>query len=361
MNKSVLFIIEDLCEGGAEKVFIHIANGFSNNGFEVEILLGRNKGDFFSLLNPKIKLSVLNARSFFDLNCKLPLFFLKTAYTHVFTASDYISAATVIAKFLTNAHFETIVTLHYDLPYQLSILPSENRKWLVWLNKNFLAKASKIVAVSKGVNEGFRNITKLKGPYPITIYNPVIDQLVYKLAEEFIENKFSEQPFIITVGRLCEQKNQILLLNAFKIVSEKFPKINLLVLGTGPDKNDLIKFINDNELTTKVHLLGFQNNPFKYIQRAKLFVLSSKYEGLGNVIIEALALGINVVSTNCPSGPAEILDQGRFGWLSDVDDYQDLALKIDIALSNPKPSELLKLRAKNFLVNNKVAEYIKLI
>ena len=360
INKSVLFIIEDLCEGGAEKVFVHIANGFSKSGFNVEILLGKNKGDFFDLLDPEIKVSVLNAWTFFGLNYKLPIFFRKNSYTYVFTASDYISAATIIAKFITRAQFQTIVTLHYDLPFQLSILPFLNRKWLVWLNSAILTKATKIVAVSNGVNEGFRKVTKKKGPYPVTIYNPVIDQSVFELANQPIENKFTQHPFIITVGRLCEQKNQLLLLNAFKKNSDKFPELNLLILGTGPDEEDLKSFVNKNELASKVHFLGFKKNPFKYIQKAKLFVLSSKYEGLGNVIIEALSLGINVVSTNCPSGPGEILDQGKFGWLSKINDYHDLALKIDMALTDPKPPTLLQLRAKDFLVNNKVAEYIKL-
>ncbi len=359
-NKSVLFIIEDLCEGGAEKVFVHIANGFSKNGYDVEILLGKNQGDFFNLLNPEIKISILNAWTFFDLNYKLPFFFRKNFYTYVFTASDYISAATIIAKFITKSQFQTIVTLHYDLPFQLSILPFLNRKWLAWINSAILTKASKIVAVSDGVNKGFRKVTKKTGQYPITIYNPVIDPTIYELGDEAIDDKFTDRPFIITVGRLCEQKNQLLLLESFKKISGKFTSFNLLILGTGPREEELKKFVSENKIASKVHFLGFQQNPFRYIKKAKLFVLSSHYEGLGNVIIEALGLGINVVSTDCPSGPGEILQQGKFGWLSKINDIDDLALKMEVALLNPKPSSLLQGRATDFLVHNIVDEYLNI-
>ena len=122
-NKTVLFILQNLEGGGAEKVFVHIANGFASNGIDVEILLGENTGDYFNFLDSRIKISILNARTFVDYNYKLSSFFRRKCYTFVFTASDYISAASVIAKFIIGADFEIIVTLHYYLPYQLSILP----------------------------------------------------------------------------------------------------------------------------------------------------------------------------------------------------------------------------------------------
>lgn len=360
-NKSVLFILQNLEGGGAEKVFVHIANGFSLNGIDVEILLGENSGDYFHLLQPQIKITILNAKTFFDYNYKLPSLFKKNNYAYVFTASDYISAATIIAKFIVKAHFQSIVTLHYHLPYQLSVLPTLNRKWLTWINRNILIKASKIIAVSNGVNEGFRKVTKKSGHYPITIYNPVIDHSMHMLAEETLDGDFTINPFIITVGALIEQKNQILLLQTFKKLSDKFVNVDLVILGTGPKEDELKKFVINNNLASKVHFLGFQKNPFKFIKKASLFVLSSDCEGLGNVIIEALGLGINVVSTDCPTGPREILENEKYGWLAKVNDSDDLALKIENALNNPKPSSLLQGRANDFIISNIVSEYLQLI
>lgn len=146
--------------GRGRKSICTYCKRFFISGYDVEILLGRKKGDFFDLLNPKIQISVIIGWTFFDLNYKLPIFFWKIFYTHIFTASDYISAVTIIANYLTKAHFQTIVTLHYDLSFQLSIIPFENRKWLIWLNRTFLTKATKIVAVSDGVNDGLRKVTK---------------------------------------------------------------------------------------------------------------------------------------------------------------------------------------------------------
>lgn len=360
-NKSVLFILQNLEGGGAEKVFVHIANGFSLNGFDVEILLGENSGDYFHLLDPLVKISILNAKTFVDYIYKLPSFFRRNTYSYVFTASDYISAATIIAKFILKSDFQSIVTLHYHLPYELSVLPTLNRKWLTWINRNILIKASKIIAVSNGVNEGFRKVTKKSGKYPITIFNPVIDHTMYKFAEEAIDNGFTIHPFIITVGALIEQKNQLLLLQAFKKFSDNFANVDLVILGAGPKEEELKEFVVNNNLASKVHFLGFQKNPFKFIKKASLFVLSSDCEGLGNVIIEALGLGINVVSTDCPSGPREILEDEKYGWLAKVNDSDDLVLKIEQALNNPKPSLLLQGRANDFLISNIVSEYLHLL
>ena len=359
-HKKVLFILQNLEGGGAEKVFVHIANGFASNGFDVEILLGENTGDYFTFLNADIKISFLKARTFVDYLVKLPVFFKDKSYSSVFTASDYISAATIMAKRIVRGRFQTIVTLHYHLPYQLSVLSPLNRKWLLWLNSNILTRANKIVAVSNGVNIGFREVTKKTGYYPITIYNPVIDDSIFEFANESIEDVFSDRPFIITVGALIEQKNQLLLLEAFKKFSEKFTNFDLLILGTGPKEIALKKFVDDNKLTAKVYFVGFQKNPFKYIKKAQLFVLSSDCEGLGNVIIEALGLGINVVSTDCPSGPREIVEDGKYGWLAKVNDSDDLAIKMQHALLYPKPTSLLQTRGNHFLISNSIAQYLLL-
>lgn len=357
----ILFILNDLGGGGAEKVFIHIANGFKSQGVEVEMLLAENQGVYFDLVDPAIPLHILGAKSFLGVLRKLPSFLKRRKYTHVFTAFDYISAATIITNRRLKHKFITITTLHYNLPYQLSILPWANRIWLQYLNKYIIAKADKLVCVSNGVGQGFKEVAQKSDLQIQTIYNPVVESALFDFAKEEIENDYGSMDYLITIGRLNDQKNQKSLLYAFQLVLQQKPKLHLLILGAGPKEIDLKNTCRDLAIQHNVHFLGFQSNPFKYLVRAKLFVLSSDYEGLGNVIIEALALGINVVSTDCPSGPSEILVNNKYGWLSEMKNPVDLAKKINMALEHPKLPSFLQERSKLFETNRIVMQYLTLL
>ena len=362
MNQvKVLFILNDLGGGGAEKVFVHIANGFKSNGLAVEILLAENKGVFFDLVSSEIPIHILGTKSFFGLLRKLPAFFKGKNYTHVFVAFDYISAATIISNKKLKDRFITVATLHYYLPHQLSVLPSANRTWLQFLNKYFISKAEKLVCVSNGVGEGFKKVVQNNDLQIQTIYNPVVEPILFSLAKEEIDDSYKKMNYIITIGRLDEQKNQKRLLYAFKSVLQQRPDLHLLILGAGSKEVELKEICKMLSIQKNVHFLGFQSNPFKYLLHAKLFVLSSDYEGLGNVIIEALALGINVVSTGCLSGPREILDDEKYGWLAEMNHPDDLAAKIILALDNLKPDWFLKERSKLFEKDLIVEEYMTLL
>ena len=362
MNQvKVLFILNDLGGGGAEKVFVHLANGFKSNGLAVEILLAENKGVFFNLVSSEIPIHILGTKSFFGLIKKLPAFFKDKSYTHVFVASDYISAATIISNTILRQKFITVVTLHYYLPYQLAVLPRANRIWLQFLNKYVISKAQKLVSVSNGVGEGFKKVVQTNDLHVQTIYNPVVEPTLFNLAKEDIDDCYKKMNYIITIGRLGEQKNQKRLLYSFKSVLQQRPDLHLLILGAGSKEAELKETCKMLSIQKNVHFLGFQSNPFKYLLHAKLFVLSSDYEGLGNVIIEALAFGINVVSTDCLSGPREILDDEKYGWLAEMNHPDDLAAKIILALDNLKPDWFLKERSKLFEKDLIVEEYMTLI
>ena len=229
------------------------------------------------------------------------------------------------------------------------------------LNKYIIAKADKLVSVSNGVGKGFKDVVKSHNLQIKTIYNPVVEPNIYKLAEEEIEDAYKNMDYLITIGRLSGQKNQKNLLYAFRSVLQKKPTLHLLILGVGNKEVKLRNICKELLMEENVHFMGFQTNPFKYLSRAKLFILSSDFEGLGNVIIEALALGINVVSTDCPSGPSEILDDEKYGWLAEVNIPEDLASKICMALENLKPASLLQKRSKLFEKDRIVNEYLELI
>jgi glycosyltransferase involved in cell wall biosynthesis len=362
-DKKVLIILDDLSGGGAERIFVNIANEFVSQGIDTEFLLGQKKGVYFDILEKSIVVHDLDAKSFYDYIKKLRSFLKGKPYTHIFTATHYISSAAVLAKKRLKHTAKILATLHYNLPYQLSILRLPQRLWMKYLNGFFLKRADEVIAVSQGVAEGFQKGTGIKRPDIKVIYNPVFDDSIYEKAAEDVANPVfnNGKKTLIYVGRFAEQKNPALLVKAFQLVLKERNDIQLLMIGQGGLEPEIKKMIRDLQLEDNIHLPGFQKNPFAYIARSDLFVLSSIYEGLPTVLIEALALGVNVVSTDCPNGPDEILGQGVYGWLAKNNDADSLASAIKNALANPKKHFLLKERAMYFHKKNIIPEYLNLL
>jgi glycosyltransferase involved in cell wall biosynthesis len=357
-NNKVLFVLQNLNGGGAEKVFVYLMNSLSAQGFSVELLLGKKEGVYFNLLNKNIKVHQLNASSIFQYLLKLRNFFKQTQYSHVVTASQNISIAFIVAKKIYGLKYTTVATLHYNLPVQLKLIKNKLSKWFsIVVNKKIITKADKIVAVSKGVAEGFSQITKLPINKISVIYNPAYDNLIYEKANEPIESEFEGLDYIISIGRFEHQKNQKLLLQAFALVKNQKPGLHLLILGEGTLKEELVQLATSLGINEKVHFIGFKDNPYKYLKNAKCFVLSSLYEGLPTVIIEALALGTNVVSTDCPSGPYELLNGGKIGWLSEINNKEQLASNVIQAINTPFSKEILINASKPYYVDNATEKY----
>ena len=159
------------------------------------------------------------------------------------------------------------------------------------------------------------------------IYNPLNkDEIIKESKKNFYFSFFNRKKElkIINVARFTDQKDHITLLKAFNIVSKKIPA-RLLLIGYGSNKNKILNFLKFNKLENLVKIINFNHNPFKYITKTDLFVLSSLYEGLPNVILEAMVLKKYVISSNCPTGPSEILEKGKFGSLFPIKNYKKLS------------------------------------
>jgi glycosyltransferase involved in cell wall biosynthesis len=170
----------------------------------------------------------------------------------------------------------------------------------------------------------------------------------------------SHRPTIITIGRLVPQKDQACLLRAFALVAARVDA-DLLIVGTGPELPTLQQLARQYAIEDRVHFAGHQSNPYPLLARADLFVLSSRFEGMPNVLIEALACGMPVVSTDCPSGPREILADGAYGHLVPVGDAERLARAMERALKSPSEPERQRRRARAFDVADIARRYVDII
>jgi glycosyltransferase involved in cell wall biosynthesis len=240
--------------------------------------------------------------------------------------------------------------------------------WLKGLALRYLyPRAEKITAISRGIATELTSRWGVPDDKVTVIPNPVDVARIRRLAQEPSPHPWlaeGEVPVVIGVGRLHPQKDFGLLLRAFRLVRNAQPA-RLIILGDGPERAFLENEVQRLGLVADVLLPGFQENPFAWMARADVFVLSSRYEGFGNVIVEAMALGRPVIATNCPFGPDEIIEDNVSGLLVPVGDERALAGAIGRVLNDPALSACLAeagcVRSEDFTPEHIVARYENLI
>ena len=359
----VLFILNHFDDGGAERVFVNIANAFVENNIQASFLVGKKRGNYLHLLHSSIPVSETGGTSFYTYLRVFPRFFKKNAYTHIFTVSDYSSTAAIIIKKISGITAKIYVTHHYSYPASRQIKYLKGDVIFKLIHYFITPHADKIIAVSKGSLEWLRKFSHHKLPQGIFIYNPVFDDTIYSLATEPVKFPIDvkDKIVLLTAGRLAEQKDHLTLLKAFSIFKQTNKDAVLFILGKGPLQSMLQNYINENNLSDSVFLIGFEINPYKWMARCNVFILSSIYEGFGNVLVEAMALGKTVVSTNCPSGPSEILQNGKYGYMCNVNDPLDMAASIIKAIQKPIDENILSLASYQFRSTEIVKKYIEIL
>jgi glycosyltransferase involved in cell wall biosynthesis len=249
---------------------------------------------------------------------------------------------------------------------QLSVQARRSRRWR-WRHVGPLVarvypQANAVIAVSDGVAEDLARVAGLPRGSIHTVYNPVVGPDLRRQARQPAPHPWladGAAPVIVAAGRLKPQKNFPLLLRAFARLRQRRPA-RLLIMGEGKQRRELESLTRQLDIADDVAMPGYVSNPYAAFTHAALFVLSSDWEGLPTVLIEALACGCPVVATDCPSGPAEILADGRFGELVPPGDVDALASAMARTLERPAPTETLRARGADFSLERSVARYLDL-
>lgn len=239
-----------------------------------------------------------------------------------------------------------------------SSLNSRKSRCVFYLASLFNRFADHAVALNKKMANDFISYLHIPNNKITTIYNPVYRDEIETLSQEPLDYPFFHDPstkVVLAVGRLTTQKGFPLLLKAFARVEDK--NIRLLILGEGAMRNELNALSKELGIEDRVDMPGFVDNPFPYFAQADLFVLSSIWEGFGNVLVEALACGASIVSTNCQSGPEEILDHGTFGKIVPLGDHKKMASAISFSLEHPSDPNVQKTRAREYHVDSIAQAY----
>jgi glycosyltransferase involved in cell wall biosynthesis len=358
MNKILIFIPE-IDFGGAERVLVTLANEFYRLGKEVIFVTRKEYNCDEIKLNPQIKIISIPIRNPLKLILKLSNIINKYEPNEALSALDNGNLYLLISKFFVYVKINFHVSIHSNVSQNSKVENSAKSRFARFLLAYLYKKANSIIAVSQGVKNDFEFIYGNNFNIKV-IYNPVVNEHMIRQSGEMLGDlkKLFQRNFVITaVGRFVEAKNFQLLIESFALVNSRTTSV-LILVGDGPLFELYKKTIFDLNLDKNVIFTGFIDNPYKYMKASDLFVLSSNYEGLPTVLIEAMACGTKVVSTDCPSGPREILEDGMWGTLVPVGDKYALANAMYESLFNLNPPNVLK-RANDFTTEIAAKKYLE--
>lgn len=364
-KKKISLFIPSLKGGGAERAILNLANELSvDSNFKVDLVLIGKAGTYLAEVQSRVNIVDLKSSNVPKSLFPLIKYLKKEKPDILISTLSHASAVSILATMLSRSKTKTIVRMANTFSKVLKNINFTERMILFWGVKIFFRFANEIVAVSDGVADDLAKTIKISRSKMKVIYNSTdIEKIKNKYKESithpWLKNKTN--PVILAVGRLTVEKDYPTLIKAFSILSEK-NNFRLIILGEGKKRSELESLIKKLELQEKIDLPGFTRNPFVYMRNCDIFVLSSATEGFPNTLIEAMACGTPVVSTDCPSGPREILDNGKFGKLVKVGDEKSLAEAILETIKNPLSSEELINRVREkFSLKEAIKKYLDII
>ncbi len=358
-TKKLIIFFPSIERGGVEKNFFYISNFLTNYFKNINLITASNVNKIskkIKVKKPKIISSNIKNRKFKYFLCLLILLNQIMKNKNI-----------VVFAFQANLYASLLCKI-----FNIKIIIRSNSSPTGW-SKNFIKKKIFKLLFSlpdKIIVNSLEFKKEMKYNFNVNakcIYNPLDKSKVLKLAKNKFKFRFFDNRSylrIISIGRLVDQKNHILLLRAFKKI-KNLCKCKLLIIGNGIKLKTYRNYINDNNLDKIVKIIPFQKNPIKFLKKSDLFILSSKYEGLPNVLLESVALKIPIISSNCKSGPTEILSKNKGGLLFKNNNEKDLVKKIKYFIKNKKiMSKKANYAFKNldrFDKKKNLEEYLKII
>ncbi|MFA9460557.1 glycosyltransferase [Thiohalorhabdus sp. Cl-TMA] len=342
----VAFLMPSAGWGGIERKNVHFANELARRGIRVDMLLSRSETPpYQDYLNESVHVRPLGARHKYSAVPKVKAYLDSEQPDVLITAKDHGAKVGIVAGRLSRAHTKIVLGIG-------NTLGTSETKLGRRLGVRLLYRlADRIIANSQGVADDLVESFGLPGKKVRVVFNPVVTDNLLDRCREPVDHPWLQggRDFttVLGCGRLSPQKDFPTLLRALAEV-RMHRDCRLVVLGEGPERGNLRALAERLGITDAVDFPGFVDNSYAYMARTDLFVLSSRWEGLPNVLIEALACGAPCVATDCPSGPREILREGQYGRLVPMGDAQEMATAIGEGLDSPTPPAILREAADRF-------------
>lgn len=323
----VALYLRSLLDTGIDTRMLNLSQGLVERGINVDLVLNTSKQKDFSRVPQGVKIVDLKEPKLLRGLPHLINYLKQEKPQAILSAQHFTNEVLLIAKLLSRVSTRFVVSEGNTISAEWRNKPKLKERLTPLLVRFLYPQADAIIGNSKGVVSDIAKVTALPLKEINVVYNPTITPQVITKSREPVDHlwfKKGEPPVILGVGRLNIQKDFQTLIKAFAKV-RKNHSCRLIILGNGAEKQNLKQLVKQLNLENDVQIPGFVDNPYKYMKNSQVFVLSSAWEGLPNVLIEAMAVGTPVVATNCPSGPYEILDGGKYGKLVPIGDEDKMA------------------------------------
>jgi len=362
-NNKIALFLPSLHVGGAERVLLNLARGFDERGLAVDLVVAKSEGEYLSHVPKGVRVFDLRASRILTSVPALAHYLRRERPAVMLSAIDHANIVALWARKLSAVPSRIVVSVHSTLTRATAHEPHVRGRLVPRLAGWFYPWADAVVAVSRGVAEDLAASTGLSAERIKVIYNPVVTPELLKKAQESLDHPWfasGQPPVILAVGRLTAAKDYHTLIGAFALVRAERP-VRLMILGEGEERCGLENLVRELKLEENVLLPGHIDNPYNYMAQAAVFALSSAWEGFGNVLVEAMAVGTPVVSTDCPSGPAEILEGGKWGRLVPAGNPAALADAITATIIDRPDDAGLDRYLENFGLERISGEYLKVL
>ena len=394
-RRKIAIFLPSLPAGGVARVMLQLAQAFVNQGHTVDLVLCRSDGAFMGHLPPQIRVLELKSRPVLvsrlllilknfaaiqvlflpilsSLKPPKSLAFLPDLIHYLrkeqpdvlLSAKTHTNLVALWATQLAETSNRVVISERTTLGDITKTSPKWRWRFILPVLAHEYPKAGGIITVSNGVKEELAISTGLRPEKITTIYNPVLTKTIREKSLESINHPWFQKkeptPIILGVGRLVPQKDFSTLIKAFSRVRQNQPA-HLVIIGEGRQRSELETLAQSLGIDKDVWMPGLSDNPYAFMSKASMLVLSSIYEGLPNVLIEALACGCPIVSTDCPSGPSEILLKGKYGTLVPMGDIHALAQAIHHTLDHPPNRNDLLVRAADFDIEKISRQYLEVL
>ena len=349
--------------GGPERDSVLLFNGLAAKGLRVTILALREEGPLRSLVDPAIRVVVVPKR---QMRYAIPALrrIIRALVPAVVVGSGIpsLNLVTLIAvRTLPRSRRPKLVLREGAVPSMARYDPSSSNRIAYRILRHLYREADRIVTLTDGARSDIsRKFAVPDSKISVMRTNAVLPPAIEGWIERWDGDRGRESDLIVCVGRLSAEKDQRTLLRAVTLLPADRPW-RLAIVGDGPDRAALEELARSNGLSQRIVFTGQIDDPFVWMRKARVAVCSSIYEGLGNTIIEALACGTPVVSTDCPYGPREILQGGRYGILTPVGDATAMAAAIAAALESEPDRRSLMRRSLNYTVEHAVARFLEIV
>jgi len=366
--RRIAVFLPNLAGGGAERMMLHLARGFVERGYRVDLVLARAEGPYMDEIPDGVDLVTLDAGKapgYAAMGSLRPLvgYLRRHDPDALLSAMSRINVVAILAATIARTDTRLVVSERNHLSSYVRQTDETGVRALPWLVGLAYPVTDGIIPISNGVADDLAGTAGPDRDSMDVVYNPVVIPEISDRAAEPVDHEWfgsGEPAVVLGVGSLSRQKDFPTLVRAFARLRQQ-RETRLVVLGEGSERERVEAVAESEGVADEVWMPGFVDNPYRYMQRADVFALSSAWEGFGNVVVEAMACGTPVVSTDCPSGPAEILDDGTYGPLVPVGDDAALADAVGSVLEDPPAESLLTDRAAQFRYDVIADQYLDVL